>query len=205
MHGHTLKRGPDDTLVYYFPGYMNEYPLPNPGLRLYHCRALTFPLEVRGDSRRDSVSERPTRPRRSMTATPGFQTPIGGTGWDQPPPPDEAGGSSWQAGAWGSQHDYPMHTSSSSSGAPSFANRSFSSRGFRELNFGMAELTRRVDDIDLRTESMQQTLSQHVTDTQQWQNFSDNQFRQLNAMMAQNQSNWDAFFRSQGYDPNQQM
>ncbi|GJM91647.1 hypothetical protein PR202_ga08045 [Eleusine coracana subsp. coracana] len=49
---------------------------------------------------------------------------------------------------------------------------------------------------------MQQTLTQHVADTQQWQNFSDNQFRQLNAMMAQNKSNWDAFFRSQGYDPN---
>lgn len=205
VQGHTLKHGPNNTLIYHFPGYTNEFPLPNPGLRLYHCRALTLPLEPVGEVRRHSVSGRPTRSRRHMEPTPEFHTPTGDPVWEQPPPQDEAGASTWQAGAWESQYDYPMQTSSSSSGPPSFATRSFSSRGFRELNYGMAELTRRVNDIDLRTESMQQTLTQHVADTQQWQNFSDNQFRQLNAMMAQNQNNWDAFFRSQGYDPNQQI
>jgi hypothetical protein len=32
IYGHTLKHAPDGTLVFFFPGYVNEIPLPNLGI-----------------------------------------------------------------------------------------------------------------------------------------------------------------------------
>ena len=45
VYGHTFKKDPDDSLVFFFRGYTNGIPLPNPGLRLYNCQSLTMPLE----------------------------------------------------------------------------------------------------------------------------------------------------------------
>jgi len=44
VQGHTLKNGPDDSLVFFSLGYANEISLPNAGYHLYNCRSLTIPL-----------------------------------------------------------------------------------------------------------------------------------------------------------------
>ena len=35
VQGHTLKSAPDGSIIFFFPGYMNEIPLPSSNLRLY--------------------------------------------------------------------------------------------------------------------------------------------------------------------------
>ena len=37
VQGHTLKKGPNDSLVFFSLGYANEVPLPNAGYHLYNC------------------------------------------------------------------------------------------------------------------------------------------------------------------------
>jgi hypothetical protein len=44
VQGHTLKKGPNDFLIFFSLGYANEIPLPNAGYHLYNCRSLTLPL-----------------------------------------------------------------------------------------------------------------------------------------------------------------
>jgi hypothetical protein len=61
VQGHTLKKGPDDSLVFFSLGYANEIPLPNAGYHLYNCRSLTTPLAPQKESRRQSVSGLPSR------------------------------------------------------------------------------------------------------------------------------------------------
>ena len=41
--GHTLKKGPNDSLIFFSLGYANEIPLPNAGFHLYNCHSLTIP------------------------------------------------------------------------------------------------------------------------------------------------------------------
>ena len=36
VQGHTLKKGPDDSLIFFSLGYANETPLPNAGYHLYN-------------------------------------------------------------------------------------------------------------------------------------------------------------------------
>ena len=55
IQGHTLKKGPDDSLIFFSLGYANEIPLPNAGYHLYNCRSLTIPLVPQEESRRHSV------------------------------------------------------------------------------------------------------------------------------------------------------
>jgi hypothetical protein len=43
---HILKHGPNDYLIFLFPGYTNEIPLPNPEFHLYNCRELTISLQA---------------------------------------------------------------------------------------------------------------------------------------------------------------
>ena len=63
VQGHTLKSAPDGSIMFFFPGYVNEIPLPNPGLRLYKCRGLTFELQPMEVPSRSSVSGRMSRSR----------------------------------------------------------------------------------------------------------------------------------------------
>jgi hypothetical protein len=63
VYGHTLKHAPDGTLVFFFPGYVNEIPLPNPGYHLYKCRSLTYELQPMEAARRSSMLGRMTRSR----------------------------------------------------------------------------------------------------------------------------------------------
>jgi hypothetical protein len=51
--GHILKKGPDDSLVFFYPGYTNKIRLPNLDFRLYGQGSLTVPLE---EPHRSSVS-----------------------------------------------------------------------------------------------------------------------------------------------------
>ena len=44
IQGHTLKKGPDDSLIFFFLGYTNEIPRANVEFHLYNCHSLTIPL-----------------------------------------------------------------------------------------------------------------------------------------------------------------
>jgi len=44
IQGHTLKKVPDASLIFFFMGYTNEISLPNAEFHLYNCRSLTIPL-----------------------------------------------------------------------------------------------------------------------------------------------------------------
>jgi hypothetical protein len=52
IYDHTLKKGRNDSLIFFSFGYANEIPLPNAGFHLYHYSSLTTPQE---ESRRHSV------------------------------------------------------------------------------------------------------------------------------------------------------
>ena len=65
VQGHTLKKGPDDSLIFLSLGYENEIPLPNAGYHLYNCHSLTIPFVPQEESRRHSVSGLPGRVTRS--------------------------------------------------------------------------------------------------------------------------------------------
>ena len=56
VQGHILKRGPDDSLIFFSLGYANEIPLPNAGYHLYHYQSLTTPLIPEEAACRHSVS-----------------------------------------------------------------------------------------------------------------------------------------------------
>ena len=179
VQGHTLKSSPDGSIIFFFPSYVNEIPLPNPGLRLYKSRGYTFELQTAEAPRRSSVSGRMTRSwsRNAAMDMPPLQpqafhgyascAPAAGTvgpsagqqsSWDRYIPQPEAGGSSWQSGG-SSEWDQPTRTNwayasgSSSGGAPPLfaAQRSFSARGYRDHSQGMNDLIIRVGDIDDRT------------------------------------------------------
>ena len=65
VQGHTLKKGPNDSLVFFSLGYANEIPLQNVGCHLYNCRSLTMPLVPQEESRSHSASVLPGRVTRS--------------------------------------------------------------------------------------------------------------------------------------------
>ena len=44
IQGHTLKKGPNDSLIFFYMGYTNEIPLTNAEFHLYNCHSLTIPL-----------------------------------------------------------------------------------------------------------------------------------------------------------------
>ena len=189
VQGHTLKSGPDGSIIFFFPGYMNEIPLPNPGLRLYKSRGYTFelqPIEVR---RRSSMSGRMTRSRSRNAAMdmppPPLQAfhgyaghaPAGGvtrssskqqSGWDRYVPHPEAGGLSWQSAGsaeWEqARTNWAYASGSSSSGAPPLfaAHHSFSARGYRDLTQGLNDLNIRVGDVNERTQQIHRALNQHI-------------------------------------------
>ena len=45
VQGHTLKRGPDGSAIFFFSGYVNETSIPNSGLHLYKRQSLAFELQ----------------------------------------------------------------------------------------------------------------------------------------------------------------
>ncbi|RLM45236.1 hypothetical protein C2845_PMPSC055979 [Panicum miliaceum] len=157
VYGHTLKHAPDGSLVFFFPGYVNEISLPNPRFHLYKCQSLTFVLQPQEVARRSSVSGRmaQSRSRNAATDAPpppysyhgyaGGHAPAGSSsgytpGWEQSAQQQQAGGRGWQS-ASSAEWDHPSRTNwqqsdATSSGVtpPLFAaHRSFSARGYNEL------------------------------------------------------------------------
>ena len=65
VQGHTLKKGPNDSLVFFSLGYANEIPLPNARYHLYNYHSQTMPLVPQEESRRHSASVLPGRVIRS--------------------------------------------------------------------------------------------------------------------------------------------
>ena len=43
IQGHTLKKGPNDSLIFFYLGFTNEILLPNAEFHLYNCQSLTIP------------------------------------------------------------------------------------------------------------------------------------------------------------------
>ena len=75
IQGHTLKKVPDDSLIFFFLGYTNEIPLPNVEFHLYSCYSLTNPLVPREGARRHRSSSLPGRMTRSRTRREAEPTP----------------------------------------------------------------------------------------------------------------------------------
>ena len=154
VQGHTLKKGPNDSLVFFSLGYANEIPLPNAGYHLYNCRSLTVPLVPQEESCRQSASVLPGRVTRSRARREEFmqQQP-------QPQPQQyEAGGSSWQSASsteWARQASGRPSTSSSSSGPPITTRHSASSRGF-------ATLTQQMGELNVHASNIEESLGQHI-------------------------------------------
>jgi hypothetical protein len=92
VQGHILKKGPNDSLIFFLLGYSNEIPLPNAGYHLYNCRSLTIPLIPQEVARQHSVSGLPGRITRSRARREEMQPPQ-----IQPSHQHEAGGSMWQS------------------------------------------------------------------------------------------------------------
>ena len=95
IQSHTLKKGTDDSLIFFYLGYTNEIPLPNVEFQLYNCHSLTIPLVPREGARRHRSSDLPGRMTRSRTRREAEPTPP-------PQQPQhshqhEAGGSSWHS------------------------------------------------------------------------------------------------------------
>ena len=75
MQGHHLKNDDVGNLVYFFPGYTNEIPHPNPELSLYKSPSLNFTLVEQEEARRSLVSRRATRSRARDKAGSSQQAP----------------------------------------------------------------------------------------------------------------------------------
>jgi hypothetical protein len=75
VYGHTLKKGPNDSLIFFSLGYANEISLPNVGYHLYNCYSLTIPLVPQEVARRHSVFVLPSRMTRSRTRREAALTP----------------------------------------------------------------------------------------------------------------------------------
>ena len=131
IQGHTLKKGPDDSLIFFYLGFTNEILLPIAEFHLYNCHSLTIPLIPREGAHRHRSSGLPGRMTRSRTRREAELTPP-------PQQPQhshqhEASGSSWHSASteeWTRQAPGRRSTSSSSGGAPNLIRRMSSSRGF---------------------------------------------------------------------------
>jgi len=173
IQGHHLKYNAYREIMYYFPGYTNKIRLPNPALRLYESRSLTFELRTIEEGRR-SVSGRSTRRRpmqevgsssqqppsvptevHSSWETPGY-TPGYDPRWETPQQEHTTGGG-WQT-AKGSSWRHAAHGhSSDSEGLPPPLHP--------HPTHGIEALTNRVGGLEIRTGEIQETLTSHVQDS----------------------------------------
>ena len=61
-----------------------------------------------------------------------------------------------------------------------------------------------MDDLDVRTGEMQNTLATHAQTTREWQQHSDDQFHHLQEQLREHHDYTAAYYRWRGFDPNQQ-
>ena len=185
VQGHILKKGPNDSLIFFSLGYSNEIQLPNAGYHLYNCHSLTIPLIPQEVARRHSVSGLPRRITRSRARREEMQQPQ-----PQPSHQHEAGGSTWQSASsseWARQAPGRRSTSSSSSGIPPTARRSASSRGFNSL-------TQHLDELNVHTNNIDESLGQHIQSTQDWQRHTGERIHNMEQRQLQLQEEWRAYY-----------
>ena len=75
VQGHILKKGPNDSLVFFSLGHSNEIPLPNAEYHLYNYHSLTISFIPPEVARRHSVSSLPSRTMRSRARREEIQQP----------------------------------------------------------------------------------------------------------------------------------
>ncbi|GJN06612.1 hypothetical protein PR202_ga24360 [Eleusine coracana subsp. coracana] len=61
--------------------------------------------------------------------------------------------------------------------------RNFSGYSVHDNGPELRDLTRRMDDLDVRTWEMQKTLATHAQTTREWQQHSDDQFHNLHEQL----------------------
>nr|AAM08861.1 Hypothetical protein with similarity to putative retroelement [Oryza sativa Japonica Group] len=100
---------------------------------------------------------------------------------------------------WHAPHDihWGDNQPSKSSGVPPSPSewRSSSSR------WDLGEITRRMDTLDVQMGEIQYNLTEHIAQTQEWQQSADAQFANINNMMQQQHDDLQAYFRFQGLNP----
>ena len=197
IQGHTLKKGPNDSLIFFYMGYTNEIPLPNAEFPLYNCHSLTIPLVPREGGRRHRSSGLPGRMTRSRTRREAEPTPP-------PQQPHhsyqyEAGDSSWHSASteeWTRQASGRRSTSSNSDGAPNLIRRTSSSRGF-------GAITQQLGELRVQGDNIQETLNQHIDNTQAWQRHTGERLHDMEQLQLQRQEEWRAYCRWTGFNPDQ--
>ena len=206
IQGHSLKNGPNDSLIYYFVGYTNEFRLPNPDLRLYTLKNLTIELQEAERSHR-SVSSRRGVHRSEQPSTSEMPTPQptahGGPGYSHPglspggypaPPPHMAGGSAWQTPGYGPglfspQQQWEEHSTDSGS-----------AQGYN-FEQEMNNLSSQMGRLQTTAEDTEYALNQHILQTHQWQERTDTQLTALTNMTEQQRADLLAYFRHMGFIP----
>ena len=212
IQGHIVKADEHNAekLIYFFPGYTLEIPLPNPELSLYKSRSLTFALVEAEEARRSSVSRRSSRRRatagegsgsQTPQPTPVMSTPLPGFfsatpyptftpnfqfGGMYAPRPDEAGGSGWQ----------DPHSSDSEGMPPPVPPRHSSvdpnvlqgiNNQLRGLEISTGELRTFFDNfVQVSDQRHQQYLQDREETNRKWQ---------------QDQENMQAFMSFMGFNP----
>lgn len=135
IQGHILKKGLNDSLIFFYPGYTNEISLLDLSLHLCSGSPLVFPLTPQEEARRTTCSRWPGRMTRSRARRVAEQqqeqqqqpqpqpqvTPPIQEGWSPNIVPDPAweqavylrslGRSSWQTGSSGAWAQCPQHSS----------------------------------------------------------------------------------------------
>ncbi|RLM70040.1 hypothetical protein C2845_PM17G07040 [Panicum miliaceum] len=198
IYGHTLKKGPNDSLIFFSLGYENKIPLPNAGYHLYNCQSLTAPLIPEEVARRHSVSGLPARMTRNKARRGTEPAPL-----PQQPQPShhhEAGGSAWHSAStdeWARQALSRRSTSSSSSGIPNLPRRTASSRDFGSITQQLGELRVQADNIEY-------TLHQHIETNQAWQQYTGDRIHVMEQRQLQQQEEWRVSYRWRGFNPDQQ-
>ena len=214
MQWHILKHGVDGFFIYFFAGCTNEIPLPNTRYHLYNCRELTIPLQTIEESRaggayRETRNMARNERESSSSSTPvkmyevGWEPTGDAPGWTQAPR-HNIGVSTWASASddrWCAPHDIQWgdnQPSRSSGVSPSPSEwRSSSS------HWDLGEITRRMDTLDVQMVEIQYDLTEHIAQTQEWQQSADAQFTNINNMMQQQRDDLQAYFRFQGFNPYQ--
>lgn len=66
---------------------------------------------------------------------------------------------------------------------------------------GIEALTNRMGGLEVRTQRIDNTLTQHVQDTTAWRQLTHDELQRMNTAMQQGQMDLHAYFRHQGFDP----
>jgi hypothetical protein len=218
IQGHILKKGSNDSYIFFYPGYTNEFLLPNLELHLYSCESLVFPLTPQVEARRSTMSLLPGRLTRSRTRRAIEQqqpqpqvTPPIQTGWSPNMIPDPVweqavylrsmGPSSWQTGSSGAWAQHPQHSStpetarvSSSLGGPPPTQGHRRSTSTCDINY----ISKQLGELTVRTGAIEESLNTHIQSSIAWR-------QQMEEDQRRRDEEFRAYMRWTGYNPHQQQ